>query len=131
MLISLATPSLEGVSQRNQYHGALPTSGNLQSAQGGALLVATGSREYDSFVTASCLAAHIGTSPLCSSFYLPNLDGELSQLWRGSNLRSSDHRARMLPLALLSNSIAYWNMGVNSNLIWRLLFSPNLATCHN
>ena len=34
MLISLVTPSLGGVSQRNQYHGAILTSGHIYSAQG-------------------------------------------------------------------------------------------------
>ena len=50
----------------------------------------------------SCLAVHSGTRPLCSLFFLPNLDGELSQLWRGSNIRSSDHCVRMLLTALLT-----------------------------
>ena len=96
MLISLVTPSLEGVSQRSRYQGAILTSGYIHSVQWGHFwsLLAT---SYASFVTAFCLAAHSGRGPLCSSFYLPMLDGELSQLWRGSNLRSSDHRARTLP----------------------------------
>ena len=34
MLISLVTPSLEGVSQRSQYHGVILTSGYIHSAQG-------------------------------------------------------------------------------------------------
>ena len=96
MLISLLTPSLGGVSQRNQYHGAILTSGYIHSVQGSHFwsLLAT---SYASFVTASCLAAYSGRGPLCSSLYLPMLDGELSQLWRGSNLGSSDHRARTRP----------------------------------
>ena len=59
MLISLVTPSVGGVSQRSQYHGAVLTSGYIHSAQGSHFwsLLAT---RYASFVTAFCLAAHSG-----------------------------------------------------------------------